>query len=126
MFEDNAIRAITIGVGVLIAIATISLVLTYYNTSKEAMSAIGTGNNLYKNYNKHIVDILTTPEARGTDIINLLNYFEKDDSITLNLYDSKGIQVGKSDFRYKIKANERFIITVNDKAATNITVTAID
>ena len=125
--EDNTIRAITIGVGVLIAIATITIVLTYYNTAKESMSVVGAGNNLYKNYNKYIVDIITTPEARGTDVINLLNYFEEDNSVILNLINKDGAQVSnRREFRNDTKANERFRITVNDDSATNITVEAID
>ena len=124
--NDNAIRAITIGVGVIIAIATISLVLTYYNTAKEGMSQVGRGNNLYENYNKYVKDVLTKEDARGTDIINLLNYVENDPSITLNIYKFNNEIISKSALREQVKPNERFIITVNDEAATNITIRAID
>ena len=124
--NDNAIRAITIGVGVIIAIATISLVLTYYNTAKEGMSQVGRGNNLYENYNKYVRDVLIKSDARGTDIINLLNYVENDPSITLNIYKVNNDIISKSALREIVKPNERFIITVNDEAATNITIRAID
>ena len=124
--NDNAIRAITIGVGVIIAIATISLVLTYYNTAKEGMSQVGRGNNLYENYNKYVRDVLIKSDARGTDIINLLNYVENDPSITLNIYKINNDIISKSALREIVKPNERFIITVNDEAATNITIRAID
>lgn len=124
--SDNAIRAITIGVGVFIAIATISLVLTYYNTAKEGLSLVGRGNNLYENYNKYVRDVLTKEDARGTDIINLLNYVENDPSMTLNIYMTDDVNVSKAKLREIVKPNERFIITVNDEAATNITIRAID
>ena len=124
--EDNTVRAITIAVGVLISIATISLVVMYYNTAKESFSAIGRGNDLNTNYNKHVVDILTKSEARGTDITNILNYFENNPSITLNVYDKDGNESSVSTLRNTVKPNEKFIITVNNSSATDITIEALD
>ena len=124
--EDNTVRAITIAVGVLISIATISLVVMYYNTAKEGMSAIGKGNDLNTNYNRHVVDILTKTEARGTDITNIINYFENNPSITLNVYDKDGNESSLSTLKSTVKPNEKFIITVNNDSATDITIEALD
>ena len=124
--ESNAMKAITIGVGVLIAIATISLVMMYYNTAKAGMSAVGRGNDLNANYYSYIVDVLTESQVYGTDVINLLNYFEDDMSVTLNLFDKNGNKIDRHVYRNKIKPNEKFLITVNNDSVTDITVEAID
>lgn len=88
MDESNAIRAITIGVSTLIAIATISAVLMYYNTAKATVQEIGTGVDLYGNYASYVKDILVKPSdstVSGTDVINLLNYFYKNTDVNISV-----------------------------------------
>ena len=78
MDESNAIRAITIGAGLFISITTISLILTYYNVAKNTAQSIGTGTNISQNYDRHIRDILTKANIKGSDVINICNYFEEE------------------------------------------------
>lgn len=78
MDDSNAIRAITIGAGLFISITTISLILTYYNVAKNTAQTIGTGTNISQNYDRHIRDILTKANIKGSDVINICNYFEEE------------------------------------------------
>lgn len=78
MDDSNAIRAITIGAGLFISITTISLILTYYNVAKNTAQTIGTGTNISQNYDKHMRDILTKKNIKGSDVINICNYFEEE------------------------------------------------
>lgn len=78
MDDSNAIRAITIGAGLFISITTISLILTYYNVAKNTAQTIGTGTNISQNYDRHIRDILTKENIKGSDVINICNYFEEE------------------------------------------------
>lgn len=78
MDDSNAIRAITIGAGLFISITTISLILTYYNVAKNTAQSIGTGTNISQNYDRHIRDILTKANIKGSDVINICNYFEEE------------------------------------------------
>mgnify|MGYP004504893141 CR=1 FL=1 len=121
---DNAIRAITIGVSVLVAIVTISLVLTYYNTAKEGVSSLNSQSKLYENYDSYIRDIFLKENAYGTDVINLINYFEQNSAVKIT------INVGKTtytpyEFKSIVKPNEKFKIVVDD-SVTDIKITAID
>lgn len=131
MNESNAIKAITIGVGIIIAIATITLVLMYYNTAKEGLSALGTGNNVYENYEEYVRTILTKKNVYGTDIINLLNYFKNDRSIKISITDIDNVIHSTTDnnfnsFESNILPNEKFNLTVNNYEGTDITVVAVD
>ena len=103
MDESNATRAIMIGAATLIAIATISAVLTYYNTAREMVQSIGSGYDFDANYSEYVKDILLRTDKNskitGTDVINIMNYFYDDATVEVNLkniveigfsYDSEG------------------------------------
>lgn len=93
MDESAPIRAIVIGVSVLLAIATISGVLMYYNTAKQMASNIGRGQDFAANYEQSIQDILLsgtssvagTNDITGADVKNLLNYFYADDTVNIKI-----------------------------------------
>ena len=52
MDESAPIRAIVIGVSTLLAVATISAVLMYYNSAKQLASNVGRGQDLLQIMNK--------------------------------------------------------------------------
>lgn len=104
MDDSNAIRAITIGAGLLISITTISLILTYYNVAKSTAQSIGTGTNISQNYDRHIRDILTKKNIKGSDVINICNYFEEE--IT-----TKKIEI---DFLYDGNSTKKLDIIINN------------
>lgn len=93
MDESAPIRAIVIGVSVLLAVATISGVLMYYNTAKQMASNIGRGQDFAANYEQSIQDILLsgtssvagTNDITGADVKNLLNYFYADDTVNIKI-----------------------------------------
>lgn len=112
--EDVSVKAITIGVGIFMAIMTMTAVLTYYNTAKDAVREIGSGTDIAGLYEKSIEDILLKKKVSGTDIKNILNYFagRKDVKIYvahLHLYNNAfngsvtyGEHSIKTDYSYNI------------------------
>lgn len=99
MDESAPIRAIVIGVSTLLAVATISAVLMYYNTAKQMASNVGRGQDFAANYDQSIQDILTagtynvsgTNYITGADVKNLLNYFYDNEEVQINVIDIKYI-----------------------------------
>lgn len=73
--EDITTRAIIIGVSVLIAVATISSVMTYYSTAQEAVRKIGSGTDIAGLYDRGIEDSLLKDSITGVEVKNLINYF---------------------------------------------------
>lgn len=121
MDDSNAIRAITIGAGLFISITTISLILTYYNVAKNTAQSIGTGTNISQNYDRHIRDILTKANIKGSDVINICNYFEEE--ITTKKID---FWYGKSspktsDIINNVLPNQDFTLEVTYDSDGNIT-----
>lgn len=99
--EEVSVRAITIGVGVLLAIVTMSAVFMYYNTAKQTVRDIGAGTDIAGLYEKSVRDTLMKSELTGTDVKNLLYYAEtnSDLNITLNnvnVYDNSTKSVNTS------------------------------
>ena len=121
MDDSNAIRAITIGAGLFISITTISLILTYYNVAKNTAQTIGTGTNISQNYDRHIRDILTKANIKGSDVINICNYFEEE--ITTKKidfwYDGKSPKT--SDIINIVLPNQYFTLGVTYDNDGNIT-----
>lgn len=135
--EDVSVRAITIGVGVLLAIITMSAVFSYYNTAKQAVRDIGAGTDIAGLYEKSVRDVLVKAEngatatITGTDVKNLLYYAEtnNDLNITLNnvnVYDNTENKIKQSsdsktvlktilpNGKYKINGtNPNYIISNN-------------
>ena len=119
MDESNAIRAITIGAGLLISITTISLILTYYNVAKNTAQSIGTGTNISQNYDRHIRDILTKANIKGSDVINICNYFEEE--ITTKKIDFWYGSRKTSDIINNVLPNQDFTLEVTYDSDGNIT-----
>lgn len=87
MDESTPIRALTIGVSVFIALATVGAIMVYYNTAKNSASIIGSqAQNISANYDKTIEDMLISKEKiTGTDVINILNHFKNDNYVKVNI-----------------------------------------
>lgn len=89
MEETSIFRAITIAVAIFIAIATITAVLSYYNTAKDLVQAIGTGTDYNEIYSDYIENSLLKADANtfvtGAEVINLVNYFYKDEKVQVNI-----------------------------------------
>lgn len=104
MDESAPIRAIVIGVSTLLAVATISAVLMYYNTAKQMASNVGRGQDFAANYEQSIQDILTAGTYNvsgdnyitGTDVKNLLNYFSNSETMKIKVYNIKVIDEYKN------------------------------
>lgn len=119
MDDSNAIRAITIGAGLFISITTISLILTYYNVAKNTAQSIGTGTNISQNYDRHIRDILTKKNIKGSDVINICNYFEEE--ITTKKIDFWYGSRKTSDIINNVLPNQDFTLGVTYDSDGNIT-----
>lgn len=95
MDESAPIRAIVIGVSTLLAVATISAVLMYYNTAKQMASNVGRGQDFATNYEQSIQDILTAGTYNvsgnnyitGADVKSLLNYFYNNEEVRIDVID---------------------------------------
>lgn len=123
MDDSNAIRAITIGAGLLISITTISLILTYYNVAKNTAQSIGTGTNISQNYDRHIRDILTKENIKGSDVINICNYFEEEiTGKTIKFYYNSNKESKEvSSIVSSVLPNQNFTLRVTYDSDGNIT-----
>lgn len=93
MDENTSVRTIVIGVSLLVAIATISAVLVYYNTARNLASRATKNVEFASRYEEYIKDILISGSynvsnnnyVTGTDTKNLLNYFYGEDTVIIDI-----------------------------------------
>lgn len=115
MDESAPIRAIVIGVSTLLAVATISAVLMYYNTAKQMASNVGRGQDFAGNYEQSIQDILRAGSYNvgnisyitGADVKNLLNYFYGNDNVRIKVDGIKVIDGYDDSYIPKISTSTR-------------------
>lgn len=94
MDDSTPMRALTIGVSIFIALATITAIMIYYNTAKNAAGIIGNqAKDIATSYRQDIEDMLLSGGTiTGTDVINLLNYFKNDQNVNITINNQKYIQ----------------------------------
>ena len=111
MDEGISIRAITIGVSVFIAIATMTVVLIYYSTAKNTVSEIGTGIDISVAYNRNIEKILIKDVITGKELKNLINYYYNNQDVNINITKLKTV---KDDGSINYENTSNFAINVNN------------
>lgn len=100
MSEDLPMRALFIGVSLFVVMITITAVLTFYNTAKLSVQQVGTGPDSAELYRRDIHETLLSTGAnntvKGTQIINLLNYFYEDPTIHIVIQNLKNLVNGST------------------------------
>lgn len=94
MDEDATTRALMIGAGLFIAIITITLVLTYYNSARQAARTAGYGQDYDIHYRSDIDTLLAKSDdvnayLSADDVINLINYFQNNQTVKIYLLNLK-------------------------------------
>lgn len=117
MEESSAIRAIMIGAGLLIALITISAVITYYNTAVDVVRKIGPGANLAERYRQDIESSLLkdgeNSSLTGTEVKNVLNYFYKKAKVSITFTNLPVLDNNASSFN-NMKFKEKKIDIVDE------------
>ena len=99
MDEDNLSRALMIAVSIFIGIITISAIIIYFNTAIGTVRNIGSGMDYDQVYRDDIESSLlmngTNNYIKGTNVINIINYYETNQNITIYIQNIKYVdQVG--------------------------------
>lgn len=95
MDEDNVSKAIMIGVTTFVGIMTISALILFFNSSLDVVRNAGSGKN-FDTLNRVDIDSTllmsnTNNYIKGTNVINLLSYYEQDVNVTINVQNIKYI-----------------------------------
>ncbi|MDD2627419.1 MAG: hypothetical protein PHR25_02645 [Clostridia bacterium] len=85
--DENASRAVFIGVSVFVAMITITLIITFYNTAKESAS-VANRFDISVESNSEIRDILNKEKITGLELRYLMNYYFDEERIVIKIYSS--------------------------------------
>lgn len=83
--DENASRAVFLGVSVFVAIMTITLVVTFYRTAKDS-AAVANRFDITNTGNQRADEILSKTVITGLELRYLLNYYYNDNSIAIYVY----------------------------------------
>lgn len=86
--DENASRAVFLGVSVFVAVITLSLILNFYRTAKDT-AAVANRFDITNTGNKRADEILAKTKITGLEVRYLLNYFYNDESIRIYVYQPK-------------------------------------
>ena len=115
--EDVSIRAITIGVSVFVAIATISAVMMYYNSAKNMVQEVGYGVDFANVEDQGIREILSKQKVSGVEVRNIISYFSYKDEVTINI-NCKACEENNTS---NMRSSNIYQWPVADKSIENIT-----
>ena len=85
--DENASRAVFLGVSVFIAIITLTLIINFYDTAKKSAS-VANRYDVSNEYNKDVYKILDKEILSGVELRYLLNYLEDSDEFIIAVYNS--------------------------------------
>ena len=83
--DENASRAVFIGVSVFVAIITITLIVNFYRTAKDS-AAVANRYDLTETGSSKVNEILSKDKITGLELRYLLNYYYNDTDIQIYVY----------------------------------------
>ncbi len=83
--DENASRAVFIGVSVFVAIITITLIVTLYSTARDS-AAVANRYDITSSGNNRVNDILAKDKITGLELRYLLNYYYNDTDMQIYVY----------------------------------------
>jgi len=90
--DENASRAVFLGVSVFVTIITITLIATFYRTAKDT-AAVANRFDITNTGNKRADEILGKTKVTGLEVRYLLNYYYNDESIRIFVYQPKSGEI---------------------------------
>ena len=83
--DENASRAVFLGVSVFVAVLTITIVITFYTTARNS-AGVANRFDITNTGNKRANEILSKTHITGTELRYLLNYYYNDNSIKIIVF----------------------------------------
>ncbi len=98
--SDLSFRTMLIGVGIFITLATISVIIMYYNITVMSANQASERTNIELEYSKRIIMLLAKETLTGTDVRNIIRYYYLDKLVEINITKITG-EDKSSDNTYK-------------------------
>ena len=85
--EENASRAIFLGISVFVTVITITLIVNFYSAAKESAS-LANNYDISNTNNKYVNDVLGKKYVKGHELRYLMNYYIDNEFVELSVYQS--------------------------------------
>lgn len=83
--DENASRAVFLGVSVFVAVITLTVILNFYRTAKDT-AAVANRFDITNTGNKRANEILSKKQITGLELRYLLNYYYNDSSVRIIVF----------------------------------------
>ena len=83
--DENASRAVFLGVSVFVAMLTITIIVNFYRTAKDT-AAVVNRHDITNTGNRRADEILSNTVISGTELRYLLNYYYNDNSVRIVVF----------------------------------------
>lgn len=91
--DENASRAVFLGVSVFVAIITITLIVGFYRTAKDS-AAVANRYDISVTGNAYLSSVLEKEKITGSELRYLMNYYVNDETVSISIYDQLLYNVG--------------------------------
>ena len=94
--DENASRAVFLGVSVFVAIITITLIVTFYRTAKDS-AAVANRYDITNTGNSYLNSVLLKEKITGSELRYLMNYYANDETVDISIYDQLLYTIGDAE-----------------------------
>lgn len=108
--EDFSIRAIVIGVSLFVTMLTLTAILLYFNTAREAVEVVNKREDIASSYDRIMNSETYEDNLSGVDVRTLINKYAESDSVEINI-----IKIGNKEVSKYQNINNNWLITINNE-----------
>ena len=110
--EDNAIRAIVIGVSLFVTMLTLTAIIIYFNTARSAADIVSKRQDIASSFDSIMYSDNFETTLTGVQVRSLINKYVLDDLVKINIIDRDG-RILYED------VNHSWAIVINDEMNQN-------
>ena len=107
--EDFSIRAIVIGVSVFVTMLTLTAILLYFNTARQAVDVVNKREDVASSFERIMNTETYEVDLSGVETRALINKYAEDETVEINI-----IKIGDKEVSGYNNINNSWLITIND------------
>ena len=108
--EDFSIRAIVIGVSLFVTMLTLTAILLYFNTAREAVDIVNKREDIASSYDRIMNNETYEDNLSGVDVRTLINKYAESESVEINI-----VKIGDKEVSEYQNINNNWLITINNE-----------
>ena len=106
--EDFSIRAIVIGVSLFVTMLTLTAILLYFNTARQAADVVSKRDDIATSYDRIMNNEVFEDTLSGVDVRSLINKYAESEDVQINI-----VKIADKNVSYE-NINNNWLVTIEN------------